>query len=75
MQKNLYGYTESEAIGKPIYELLNTSFPVPWSKISEKIENGGMWEGEVKHKTKNGQTVIVSSRIQNIIQNDGSQNY
>ncbi|MGB9200408.1 PAS domain S-box protein [Methanobacterium sp.] len=70
--EELYGYTESEAVGKPIYELLNTSFPLQWSKISEKIENGGIWEGEVKHRAKNGQTVIVSSRIQNIILNDGS---
>jgi len=70
--EELYGYTESEAVGKPIYELLNTCFSMPWSKISEKIENGGMWEGEVKHRTKNGETVIVSSRIQNIIRNDGS---
>ena len=70
--EELYGYNESEAIGKPIYELLNTSFPIPWSKISQKIENGGMWEGELKHRTKNGETVIVSSRIQNIIQNDNS---
>ena len=70
--EELYGYTESEAIGKPIYELLNTSFPISWSKINEKIEDGGMWEGELKHKTKNGKTVIVSSRIQNIIQNDNS---
>ena len=70
--EELYGYTESEAVGKPIYELLNTVFPNPWSQISEKISNGGMWEGEVKHRTKNGETVIVSSRIQNIIQNDNS---
>ncbi len=70
--EELYGYTENEAIGKPINELLNTSFPVQWSKISEKIENGNTWEGEVKHRTKNGQTVIVSSRIQNIVRNDGS---
>ena len=70
--EELYGYTENEAIGKPVYELLHTSFLMPWSQISEKIQNGGMWEGEIKHRNKNGQTLMILSRIQTIIQNDGS---
>lgn len=68
----LYGYTEHEAVGMPIYELLKSNFPVPWPKIREKIGQGGIWEGELKHRTKGGQIVIVSSRIQAIIMNDGS---
>jgi PAS domain S-box-containing protein len=70
--EELYGYTEREAVGMPIYELLHSNFPIPWPQIREKIEKGGIWEGEVKHRTKNGQIVIVSSRIQVIIMNDGS---
>jgi len=70
--EELYGYSEYEAIGKPIYDLLNSEFPETWPNVSSKLRKDGIWEGEIKHHTKNGKQVIVSSRIQTIIIKDGS---
>ena len=71
--EELYGYSEGEAQGHVTHELLSTVFPVPWSKIEEKLNTGGIWEGELQHRTKYGDKVIVLSRIQVINGEDGSK--
>ena len=71
--EELYGYSEGEAQGHVTHELLSTVFPVPWSKIEEKLNTGGIWEGELQHLTKYGDKVIVLSRIQVIKGEDGSK--
>ena len=71
--EELYGYSESEAHGHVIHELLSTVFPVSWSKIEEKLNTGGIWEGELQHHTKYGDKVIVLSRIQVITGEDDSK--
>ena len=71
--EELYGYSESEAIGNPIHKLLFTVFPVPWPWIEKELHEGGIWEGELKHRAKNGHEIIVSSKIQMITRDDGSQ--
>ena len=71
--EELYGYSEGEAHRHVIHELLSTIFPVPWSKIEEKLNTGGTWEGELQHRTKYGDKVIVLSRIQVINGEDGSK--
>lgn len=73
--KKLYGYSKSETIGQPIYELLFTEFPRPWPEIEAELRTGGVWEGELKHRTKNLRKIIVSSRIQLIKGNDGQEKY
>ncbi len=69
----LYGYSEKEVLEIPIYKLLHTDFPVSWSEIEKQLHEEGIWEGELKHHTKNGKKVIVSSRIQLIKREDGTQ--
>ncbi len=69
--EELYGYAESEAIGHPIYKLLSTVSSPSWYKIKAKLRQGGIWEGELQQRTKHGQTVIVSSRIQ-VIEDEGT---
>lgn len=69
----LYGYTKTEATGQPIYKLLSTKFPVPWQEISDELIDGGIWEGELKHLSKDKREVTVSSRIQIIEKEDGSR--
>ena len=68
--EELYGYSESEAIGQPTHKLLSTVSPTPWYKIEEKLRHGGIWEGELQHQTKDGSKVIVLSRIQ-VIEDNG----
>ena len=68
--EELYGYSKSEATGRPIHKLLSTMSSIYWYKIEEKLKQGGIWEGELEHQTKDGSIVIVSSRIQ-IIEDEG----
>ncbi len=58
----LYGWTESEALGKNAHQLLRTTFPEPVKDIQAKLLNTGRWDGEVE-KTKSDDTrVVVASR-------------
>ena len=68
--EELYGYSKNEAIGLPIHKLLRTISPIYWYKIEEKLRQGGIWEGELRHQTKDGANITVSSRIQ-IIEDNG----
>ncbi len=59
--ERLYGWSKHEAIGKRTHELLQTEFPEGLEKIVEKLRTVGKWSGELRHKTKDGRTVIVES--------------
>jgi two-component system, LuxR family, sensor kinase FixL len=60
----LYGYSEKEALGRSSHELLQTQFPVPWPEIEEKLITEGSWRGELRHRRRGGQEIIVLSRFQ-----------
>jgi two-component system, cell cycle sensor histidine kinase and response regulator CckA len=62
--ENLYGYSEGEAIGRTPKELLSTTLPAPWSEIEGVIRKAGQWEGELRHKQKNGTEITVQARLQ-----------
>ena len=70
--ETLYGFTESEAIGHRTHDLLNTIFPVSCSETERVLKNEGKWEGELRHRTKDGRYVTVSTRLQCISGDDGS---
>ncbi|MEA2734872.1 MAG: hypothetical protein QOE14_1323, partial [Humisphaera sp.] len=70
--EELYGFTEAEALGRRTHELLRTVHPVPWSEIETKLRAGGSWEGELRHRTKDGREVIVSTRHQLVRDPDGA---
>jgi len=57
-----YGWTESEAVGKPVHELLRTTTPVPLEQIRQKVIEEGQWTGELGHTRRNGEKIDVSSR-------------
>ncbi len=67
--EELYGYSKNEAIGHPVHKLLSTNSSIYWYKIEEKLKQGGIWEGELQHQTKDGSNITVSSRIQIIEEN------
>jgi two-component system CheB/CheR fusion protein len=60
--EELYGWTKEEAVGKQIYELLQTEFPKPVQEIEAVLVTSGRWDGELVHTTKSGERKIVSSR-------------
>jgi PAS domain S-box-containing protein len=61
--RRLYGYEALEAIGKVSNELLLTVFPTEWKECESVLRERGTWEGEVRHRTKDGRWVTVDSRM------------
>ena len=41
--EQLYGYSESEALGRATHELLRTRHSVPWPEIEAKLRQQGNW--------------------------------
>ena len=62
--EELYGWSSAEAIGRTSHELLQTGFPTdqPLSAIEIQLSAQGRWAGELKHTTRDGRRIVVSSR-------------
>jgi PAS domain S-box-containing protein len=69
--EQLYGYSESEALGRVTHELLKTIHPMPWQEVEARLRKSGNWEGELRHFTKEGREVVVSARHQLVVGADG----
>ena len=59
----LYGYTESETLGRDVHELLCTSLPLPRGEFEQQLREGRQWRGEIRRLAKNGTALIVSTRM------------
>src|SRR4051794_21103092 len=59
--ERLYGWSREEAEGRISHELLKTEFPEPLLHITDALLRDGFWRGELKHRTKSGQVVFLSS--------------
>ncbi|MEN6333299.1 MAG: PAS domain S-box protein, partial [Phycisphaerales bacterium] len=57
-----YGWTRDEALGTISHELLKTRFPSNLIEITTRLLSQGRWNGELTHTTKDGRTIVVSSR-------------
>jgi PAS domain S-box-containing protein len=68
--QELYGWTAEHAIGQRSHDLLQTVFPpvadeLPRSRaeaLRAELLRTGRWEGELRHKRRDGTEVLVSSR-------------
>jgi PAS domain S-box-containing protein len=69
--EQIYGYSESEALGRVSHELLKTVHPTPLNELMSKLREIGHWEGEVRHVAKDGREVVMFSRHQRIVGADG----
>jgi diguanylate cyclase (GGDEF)-like protein/PAS domain S-box-containing protein len=69
--EQLYGYSESEVLGRDSRDVLNTSPVVPWLEIESALRQHGTWELELRQTAKDGHEVIVSARYQIITGSDG----
>jgi PAS domain S-box-containing protein len=61
--EELYGFSETEAVGRVTHDLLQT-VPAPWAEIEAQLRDTGRWEGELRHRAKDGREVVVSARKQ-----------
>lgn len=60
--EQLYGYSASEALGQPSHQLLRTRFLSSLPDIMALLEVKGEWTGQIFHRTKSGQELVVDSR-------------
>jgi PAS domain S-box-containing protein len=60
--ERLFGFPPSEALGRIAHELLGTRFPDGGRRaLVEKLHKTGEWQGELRHRRRNGQHVVVAS--------------
>ena len=69
----LYGYSEEEALHRSPAELLGTDYPVPWDEILAALRRAGSWEGELRKHGKDGQEVVLWSRLRLLVDDDGTE--
>ena len=59
--QRLYGFESQEALGWNSHDRLQTTFPLPLSEIETILMREGNWHGEMRHRAKDGRTIVVSS--------------
>jgi PAS domain S-box-containing protein len=56
--ERLYGWAREEVLGKSLHKVLRTEFPVSLPEILQSDR----WEGELRHRRKDGSKIVVASR-------------
>lgn len=59
--ERIYGWPQSEAIGKRAHDLLRTSFPIPQKEIECILMRDGEWRGDLRQCRYDGAEIIVSA--------------
>jgi len=59
---DMYGWSPEEAVGKVSHELLRTVFPEPLAAIQKTLQRRRMWQGELRHRHKDGREIVVASK-------------
>lgn len=59
--ERLYGWTTGEALGQVSHLLLQTQFPEPLAAITAQLWHDGQWKGELLHRTRDGDQIVVAS--------------
>jgi PAS domain S-box-containing protein len=57
----LYGWSRAEALGAISHQLLGTEFPEPLERIQAHLRENGQWTGELVHRDRRGQRVLVAT--------------
>jgi PAS domain S-box-containing protein len=60
--QQLYGFSKEEALGRSSHELLQAEFPTAAAQITQAFHRDGSWEGELRHRTRDGRIVFVASQ-------------
>ena len=69
--EQLFGFSRAEAVGRNSHQLLQTEFGLPLAAIEAELRQTGRWRGELRHRTKDGRSVLVISSKQYARGDDG----
>jgi PAS domain S-box-containing protein len=61
--EQLYGWTAAEAVGQVSHTLLQTIFPKSRADMEQSLRTTGQWSGELIHTRRDGQRIVVASRM------------
>ena len=62
--ERLYGFSPREAVGRSSHSLLQTKFPIDFAELQSQLRSERYWSGELRHVRKDGNEVVVDSRMQ-----------
>jgi PAS domain S-box-containing protein len=68
--ERLFGWTQSEALGKRLHELMGTEFHMAQKAVESVLLSDGEWAGELKAHKKDGSTVWLATHT--VLYRDGS---
>jgi PAS domain S-box-containing protein len=60
--ERMYGWSKQDALGKISHDFLQTKFPQALADIERQVIEDGRWEGELKHRRRDGTELRVLSR-------------
>jgi two-component system, cell cycle sensor histidine kinase and response regulator CckA len=60
--ERLYGYSKAQALGRVSHELFQTEFAEGRADVDEKLRRCCHWEGELVHRKRNGERLVVASQ-------------
>jgi PAS domain S-box-containing protein len=61
--ERLYGFTREEAQGRRPSKLLQTRREDGVDGVKKILQRDGIWNGELRHRTKDGREIVVDSRM------------
>ena len=61
--ERMYGFSRGEALGSISHELMKTRAEGGIPAVLSKLEQEGIWEGELQHTTHDGREITVESRM------------
>jgi PAS domain S-box-containing protein len=70
--QEIYGYAGDEVYGHVTHDLLATEFPQSREAVDEALMREERWDGQLRHRCKDGRQIIVSSRQALVRDADGS---
>ena len=68
--QQMYGWTEQEAVGQTIPELLLSNFATSIAEVDRILDREGRWYGELAHTRSDGRQIAVESR--QVLQRDNA---
>ena len=59
---DMYGWSAEEALGQASHDLLRTEFPEPLDAINAALLRDHRWQGELRHRHKDGHELVIASK-------------